>query len=356
MTGRNLVVRMMPSSLKKRYYKWRGAKIGKGVSFGLFSIIEADSIEIGDFSQVGMFVRIKARKFKMGAYSKIGKDTMIASALVKIGNETTIQDQVIIGGMQTRSSRIEIGDRCIIFRHSFLNPTKPIKIGNEVGIGGANYLFTHGSWSNMLEGFPVTFGPITIEDRVWLPWRVFVLPNVTIGHDSIVAAGSVVSKSIPPFSLAAGVPAEVKRSGEEFIKEQSREDKIQTLKLIFQDFDDYLAMNRYSASGVRNSASDKGIIWESAIERKDGSHLGFLTARVSLSNNEMGATKLRFYCISIDPIPDEVKKQIESTGGAWFQISDYSWKGQRNQGSSDIRSFLSRFGVRFKSMDLLDES
>jgi acetyltransferase-like isoleucine patch superfamily enzyme len=303
-----------------------------------------------------MFVRVRARMFKMGAYSKIGKDTMIASAIVKIGNETTIQDQVVIGGLQTRRSRIEIGDRCTIYRHSFLNPAMPIKIGNEVGIGGANYLFTHGSWSNMLEGFPVTFGPITIEDRVWLPWRVFVLPNVTIGHDSIVAAGSVVSKSIPPFSLAAGVPASVKRSGKDFVREQSREDKISTLGQIFEDFDDFLKMNQYRTVNHTDKGSDKGILWENDIERKDGSRIGFITVRDSISIDEISKTASRIFCITIDAIPDDVKTLVESTGGAWYQISDYSWKGKRNQASSDVRSFLSRYGVRFKSMDLTDRT
>ncbi|MFX1484415.1 MAG: hypothetical protein ACFFCP_14645 [Promethearchaeota archaeon] len=353
MMGRDLVVRLMPSPLKKRYYRWRGAKIGKGVSFGFFSIIDADQIEIGDHSQIGMFVRVRARKFKMGAYSKIGKDTMIATAIVKIGNETTIQDQVVIGGLQTRSSRIEIGDRCVIYRQSFLNPAKPIKIGNEVGIGGANYLFTHGTWSNMLEGFPGTFGPITIEDRVWLPWRVFVLPNVTIGHDSVVAAGSVISKSIPPYSLAAGVPATVKRSGEDFIREQSREEKADTLKTMFQDFDDYLAMNRYR---VRKLDSDKDIIWEGEISDKRGNHMGLLTVREVISSDEMIEAESKIYLVSLDSIPNEFKRKIESSGGAWYQISGYLWKGKRNMMSSDIRSFLSRFGIRFKSMDLIDES
>jgi len=51
--------------------------------------------------------------------------------------------------------------------------------------------------------------PVILEENVWLGARVIVLPGVTIGRDSVIGAGSVVTKSIPPRSLAAGVPAKV---------------------------------------------------------------------------------------------------------------------------------------------------
>ena len=53
--------------------------------------------------------------------------------------------------------------------------------------------------------------PIVIEDNVWLGARVIVLPGVTIGEGSAIGAGSVVTRDIPPRSLAVGVPAKVIR-------------------------------------------------------------------------------------------------------------------------------------------------
>ena len=53
--------------------------------------------------------------------------------------------------------------------------------------------------------------PITIGDRVWLGAGVIVNPGVTIGEGAVVAAGAVVTKDIPPYTLAAGVPAVVKK-------------------------------------------------------------------------------------------------------------------------------------------------
>lgn len=54
--------------------------------------------------------------------------------------------------------------------------------------------------------------PITIGQRVWLGTNVVVLPGVTIGDDTIVAAGSVVTRDLPPGVMAAGTPAIVRRS------------------------------------------------------------------------------------------------------------------------------------------------
>jgi len=51
--------------------------------------------------------------------------------------------------------------------------------------------------------------PVTIENDVWIGGNVVVLPGVTIGQGSIIGAGSVVTKDIPPFSVAVGSPARV---------------------------------------------------------------------------------------------------------------------------------------------------
>ena len=53
--------------------------------------------------------------------------------------------------------------------------------------------------------------PVVIEDRVWIGTRALILKGVTIGHDSIVAAGAVVASSVPPHSICAGNPAKTIR-------------------------------------------------------------------------------------------------------------------------------------------------
>ena len=60
--------------------------------------------------------------------------------------------------------------------------------------------------------------PITIADNVWLGGGVIVCPGVTIGQDTVVGAGAVVTKDLPAGVVAAGVPARVRRE----IGEQDR--------------------------------------------------------------------------------------------------------------------------------------
>jgi len=55
----------------------------------------------------------------------------------------------------------------------------------------------------------VSKGPVIIEDNVWIGEGVAIMPNLTIGKNSIIGANSVVTSTIPPNSVAAGIPARV---------------------------------------------------------------------------------------------------------------------------------------------------
>ncbi len=107
------------------------------------------------------------------------------------------------------NSIIEIGDHSRIFPFCWLETGEGITIGKHVGVGGHSLIFTHGSWTDYIDGGPVSFGPVVIKDNVWLPWRVFILPNVEIGKNSIIGANSLVNKSVENNTLAAGSPIKV---------------------------------------------------------------------------------------------------------------------------------------------------
>ena len=65
---------------------------------------------------------------------------------------------------------------------------------------------------------------IIVEDDVWIGARAIILKGVTIGKGSVVGAGAVVTKTIPPYSIVGGVPAKILRrrfSNEEIIKHES---------------------------------------------------------------------------------------------------------------------------------------
>jgi acetyltransferase-like isoleucine patch superfamily enzyme len=60
--------------------------------------------------------------------------------------------------------------------------------------------------------FATSGGPIVIGDRAWISFRATILPGVTIGEGAVVAANSVVTKDVPPFTVVGGIPA--KKIGE----------------------------------------------------------------------------------------------------------------------------------------------
>lgn len=89
----------------------------------------------------------------------------------------------------------------------------PIHLGDNLNIGPKTILTTLQPTSKFNHHHQriLTAAPITIENGVWLGASVCVTAGVTIGHDTIVGMGSVVSDSLPPHVLAAGNPARVIR-------------------------------------------------------------------------------------------------------------------------------------------------
>lgn len=120
---------------------------------------------------------------------------------------------------QTFSPSITIGNNCSIHDHAHVTAINRICIGNNVRTG-KNVLITdnaHGaSDPALLEIAPnhrplYSKGPVIIEDNVWIGAKSSIMPGVTIGRGAIIGAGSVVTKDIPAYALAAGNPATVKK-------------------------------------------------------------------------------------------------------------------------------------------------
>lgn len=81
-------------------------------------------------------------------------------------------------------------------------------IGDSVSVSHGVMLMT-GSHDINAVNFSVNYLPIRIGDYVWIGCAAIVLQNVTIGKGAVVAAGSVVTKDVPPYCIVAGIPAQV---------------------------------------------------------------------------------------------------------------------------------------------------
>jgi len=108
--------------------------------------------------------------------------------------------------------------RSVVSTYTIIDATcgEGIEIGNDVSIGPFctiicfDHVFSDRSKPIRQQGY--TGGKIVIEDDVWIGSHVVVTKGVTIGRGSIIGAGSVVTRDIPPCSVAAGVPARVIRT------------------------------------------------------------------------------------------------------------------------------------------------
>lgn len=79
-------------------------------------------------------------------------------------------------------------------------------MGTDVIIITRNHRFDRTDIPMMEQGFEEE-RPVYIGNDVWIGDRVLILPGVHIGDGSIIAAGAVVTKDVPPYSIVAGVPA-----------------------------------------------------------------------------------------------------------------------------------------------------
>lgn len=199
-----VLLSILPCSIRIAIMRSKGAKIGSKVNLGFLSLLLADQIEIGDDTCLAPLCFVKARRVQIGKRVRIGALSYISTGQIVLGDDTIISKFAIVAGHIGRNSELITGKRCWIFPFCWIDTTRQVHLEDEVGVGGASYIFTHGFWQSILEGFPVAFGPVIIKRNVWLPWRVLVLPNVTIGEYSTIAAGAVINKDIPPYSLAGG--------------------------------------------------------------------------------------------------------------------------------------------------------
>lgn len=113
---------------------------------------------------------------------------------------------------------LSIGNDVSIPRYSHIFCTEaPLKIGNKVIFGPSPTIVTGNHRIDVvgkfiidsIEKIPENDREVIIEDDVWVGANVTILMGVTIGRGSVVAAGAVVNKIFPPYSIIAGIPSKV---------------------------------------------------------------------------------------------------------------------------------------------------
>ena len=141
-------------------------------------------------------------------YIEIGDGTIV-------GPHCTISAGIMPGHTLGNVPRLRIGDRCLLGKSSGIVTHESIEIGDDVFTGHHVYITdaSHG-YEDITLPIGRQFGeskPVRVGDGSWLGHGVVVLPGADIGRHVAVGAGSVVTGSLPDFSVAVGSPARVVR-------------------------------------------------------------------------------------------------------------------------------------------------
>jgi acetyltransferase-like isoleucine patch superfamily enzyme len=194
-----------------------------GVHIGLYRLSATVS---GAFAQLRrvlwdtplFLTQVERRPRRLMLYG--GRPMLIGPLLIEIGEGSRISGQTTFTGRGgSRHPRLVIGSNCDIGWQTTIAVGTEVRIGNNVRIAGRAFLagypghpFDARARAAGLPDLDQQSGAIVLEDDVWLATQVTVNAGVRIGRGTIVAAGSVVTKDLPPFVLAGGVPARIIRS------------------------------------------------------------------------------------------------------------------------------------------------
>jgi acetyltransferase-like isoleucine patch superfamily enzyme len=208
----------------------------------LFAVLE-NEVKVFLFGDLtggaGYFLR---KTFYGGMLRKAGRGVIYGRGLVlrhprkiSLGDHVSLDDNVMLDASGAGEQGITLGDGVIVSRNCVLQgKTGPVMIGNradigcdcvfssisgiEIGastliaahcyIGGGQYHSDRLDVPMMDQGIYST-GPVVLGEDVWLGAGVIVLDGVRVGRGSIIGAGSVVTREIPKYSIAVGVPARV---------------------------------------------------------------------------------------------------------------------------------------------------
>jgi acetyltransferase-like isoleucine patch superfamily enzyme len=184
--------------LRKIFYKSLFGKVGKNVVFGKsLTIRHPHKIDIGDNVVIDDYAVLDAKG--------IQNDGIVIGNEVMIGRNTAIS---------CKNGNITIGDNSNIAMNCFIQSAKNVEIGKNVLFSAYCYVIGGGDHKTDRTDIPIiaqaqVVQGITVEDNCLVGAGVMIQDGVIIKRDSIVGTGSVVTNSLPEFSIAIGSPARV---------------------------------------------------------------------------------------------------------------------------------------------------
>lgn len=180
---------------------------------------------------IGLLDSALGWKSRLSSAVKIGRGSSIAWRRIRNvkGNSFVVGEDSIVHAdinFEEAGGEIRIGNRSFIGR-SHLVCYRSLVIGDDVIMSWGGTIVDHDShgldWATRRDDVRdwgkgrkdwkhVAHAPVVVKDKAWIGFNVSILKGVTIGEGAVIGACSVVTRDIPPFTLAAGNPARVVRS------------------------------------------------------------------------------------------------------------------------------------------------
>jgi acetyltransferase-like isoleucine patch superfamily enzyme len=197
----------MIDEIKKKYQEIRSEN-PRSSGFGIWMLTVGRILSI--------FLRLLSAKIYLRNCVKVGKYvTVHGKPLINASGTIIIEDKVAIWSVFERTKLLVKGTGTLKIGYATRVNGTHIAVAGNVTIGKfvriAPYTLIldsdfHDVHNHTGEGKK---GNIVIGDNVWIASRATILKGVTIGEGAVIAAGSVVTKDVPPYCVAAGVPAKV---------------------------------------------------------------------------------------------------------------------------------------------------
>lgn len=133
----------------------------------------------------------------------------IRIAFLRLNGATISKHVLVYGGCEFRYPKgLNIGRGSSIGHRAILDARKGLTIGKNVTFATEVMIWTlHHDYNDI--NFTTVGAPVIIGDFVWLGSRSIILPGVNIGEGAVIAAGSVVTKDVEPYTVVGGIPAKV---------------------------------------------------------------------------------------------------------------------------------------------------
>lgn len=184
---------------------------------------EKDFLETADSTILAQIAKARrlTREYYLADYEDTGKrESILRELFGKVGENVLVDAPLYCD----HGDNIFIGDNVVIGMNCTFVDNQEIHIGNQVMIASNVQIYTAShpvlpkerlvpDWKERGTTFFRTYArPVVIRDNAWIGGGCIILPGVTVGENSVVGAGSVVTRDVPDNCVAAGNPCRVLRS------------------------------------------------------------------------------------------------------------------------------------------------